>query len=1037
MYGSILVGRPKTALVAAISLGILGAIAFFRMPLADYPELAPPVVAVTTTYPGASPQVVADTVAAPIEDEVNGVDNIYFINSSCNDSGAYELDVTFLPGTDTDINLVNVQNAVKRAESRLPSEVVQVGLAVAKCTSDYVVRFAFTTDGRDMGLLELGNFVAKEIKDSLQRVPGVAQVTCSDREYAMRVWLDPLKMDALGLSVFDVRDAIAGQNIQPAAGFVGNSFASKYLAYKINVRGRLVGEDEFESIVVRSDPRTGARVLLGDVARCELGTKSYGTEPIVGAEPTFYAQVYVDPRANSVDVAKQAKHVIEDWMKRLPKGVKCRLVRDNTEFAFELLKGMVQSLVIGLLVASLALFIMLGSWRLAVTAILPLPLSMAGAAVFMNMAGFSFDALSCSGLIVALGAVIGNSVAVIASVVRESSKDVASVHKVQVAGREMAGFVISTTLVSAACYAPLLSHGGMVGMMYLRFAASLFATIAVSAFVVFLLVPPLAAVICGRYDAERIVPFRPFGCILDLLQKVYLSIIGPLVTHPFFACFAFIVVVALLALPSLRIRKGFLPDEDRGIIKIEAELPEGSTLERTRAVVLSANAIIGDVSGVQVVASTVGSSVLGKIGENHGEIVVKLDGWKDRTRTGRTLKAVSDEIASRLKSISSATFTLLHLPPINGMGGTGGVSAYLCAIGSVEPAELAADAEAYAAKMLALPQIANVATSFSASTPMLHFDVDRDKAQALGVSAATIFSTMQNQLASFYVNDFNLAGGAHQVIVQNDYDARTSVECAEGMRFPGVDGAMVPLSAIGNFRYTLGPRVITRFNKLMAACVVMVPSEGVSTLEVIDLVEKNPPDPSKYVLNWSLMNTEERASRGRLGGLVSLALVFAYLILVARYESWTLPVPILMTSAVAVAGAATGLYLSGGMYSVYALLGMLLLLEYPVRNASVIVDAAIRLRAQNLPLADAARQGASIGLRQSFLSCIAYVAALLPLICATGVGAASQRALGVTVIFGVLAANLLGLMFVPSLYVAVCHLCWGSRIHEAAKCGDK
>lgn len=1029
MHGNILVGRPKTALVVAISLGILGAIAFYRMPLADYPELAPPVVAVTTTYPGASPQVVADTVATPMEDEVNGVDNIYFINSSCNDSGAYELDVTFLPGTDTDINLVNVQNAVKRAESRLPSEVVQAGIVVAKCTSDYVVRFAFTTDGRDMGLLELGNFVAKEVKDSLQRIPGVAQVSCSDREYAMRVWLDPLKMDALGLSVFDVRDAIAGQNIQPAAGFVGNSFASKCLSYKINVRGRLVGENEFESIVVRSDPRTGARVLLGDVARCELGTKSYGTEPIVGVEPTFYAQVYVDPRANSVDVAKRAKQVIEDWMERLPKGVKCRLVRDNTEFTFELLKGIVRSLVIGLIVASMALLVLLGSWRFALIAILPLLLSMAGAAVFMNLAGFTFDALSGSGLIVALGAVINNSVATIASIVRTSSKDAAAVHKIQIEGRDMVGLVISTTCVSAACYAPLLFHGGMVGMMYLRFAASLFVAIAFSAFMVLLLVPPLAAVVCGRSGDERLAPLRPFDSILNLLQKVYLSIISSLVAHPFFASLAFLVVVALLALPSLCIRKGFLPDEDRGVIKIEAELPEGSTLERTRAVVLSANAIIGDVRGVQVVASTVGSSVLGKIGENHGEIIVKLDKWRKRARAGRTLKAVSDEIANRLKSISSATFTLLHLPPINGMGGTGGVSAYLCAIGSVEPSELAADAEAYAARMLALPQVANVATSFSAATPMLHFDVDRDKAQALGVSAATIFSTMQNQLASFYVNDFNLAGGAHQVIVQNDYGARASVECAEGMRFPGVDGAMVPLSAVGSFRYTLGPRVITRFNKLTAACVVMVPADGVSTLEVIDLVEKNPPDPTKYVLNWSLMNTEERASRGRLGGLVSLALIFSYLVLVARYESWTLPIPILMTSAVAIAGAGTGLYLSGGMYSIYAMLGMLLLLEYPVRNASVIVDAACRLRTQNLPLAEAARQGAAIGLRQALPSCIAYIAAILPLVCATGVGAASQRALGSTVIFGILAANLFGLVFAPALFVAICQLHWSHRTY--------
>ena len=1018
MRAGLFIDRPKFALVISLVLALVGGLCLSRLPISDYPELAPPIVSVTTSYPGADPQVVADTVATPIEDQINGVDNIYFFDSRCNDSGSYELYVTFNPGTDTDINLVNVQNAVKRAEPKLPGEVVQLGLTVTKCASDYVLRFAFTTDGREMGLLQLGNFVTKEIKDALQRVPGVCQVSCSDREFAMRVWLDPLKMDALGISVFDVKNAIAGQNIQPAAGFVGTSYSSKFLSYKINVRGRLVTEEEFESIVVRSDPATGARVLLGDIARCELGTKSYASEPMVGTESAFYANAYVDPRANSVEVADLCKREIEAWMKRAPAGVSCRIVRDNSEFTREILGGVVRSLLVGLVLAAVALFVLFGTWRTALAAVLALPLPLLGAAIFLVAAGYTLDVFSAFGLVLATGAIVNNAVVVVDAARRALRQTADPVRAAKAALRESSGVVAATTFIAVACYAPLYFHGGMVGMMYVRFAATLSAAVLFSAFFSLVLLPPLLARL-AKPDMKPALPFRPVDRLLDALQGLYLKAAAPLARHPWLSLLAFAVVVALAAAPAPYLARTFLPEEDRGVIKIEAELSEGSSLERTRAVVARANELIGSVPGVRIVGSAVGSSNVGKIGECHGEIVVLLEHWRDRRTDGTSLHAVAEEIEKRLKTISIANFTLMFPTSITGMGGMGGVVVYLCAVGYRSPAEQAADAEAYAEKLRKRPEVKSVTTMFSAATPMLHFDVDRDKAQALGVPASTIFSTMQNQLASFYVNDFNLAGGAHQVVVQNDYASRTSVENALDIRFPGRDGAMVPLSSVGSFKYTLGPRVIPRYNKLSSAGVVVVPAEGVSSLEVIDMIERDPPDPAKYVLNWSTMNREERASQGKIGWLVGLAILFSYLVLVAKYESWLLPLPVLATSAAAVAGAFLGLRICGEPLSIYAQLGLLLLLEFPMRNAAVVVEHARQARAKGADGAAAARAGAETGFRPAVLSGLAYLLALAVLFFASGVGAASQRALAVTVFSGVVAALTAGLLFTPALYALV------------------
>lgn len=865
--------RPRLAAVIAIAVAAVGAYALSVVGRSDYPEVAPTIVEVSTSYSGASPTVIADTVATPIEDQINSVENVYFFDSRCSDSGSYELFVTFLPGTNPDMNLVNVQNAVKRAEPKLPSEVLQVGLTIEKCSSDYAIQFVFTTDGSEMDLVALGNFVNHEIKDALQRVRGVSSVSCSNNEYAMRIWLDSMKMDALGVSVSEVRAAISGQNIQPAAGFVGNGMSSPYLSYKVNAPGRLVTPAEFEAIVVRTNPADGSRVLLGDVARCELGSKSYTQEPRINGRLCYLASAYADSEANTREVARACRRAVEDWMKRAPKGVDFKVLHDQADYMDALLKNFA-GLIAAVLVLTLVLFGVFSRFSGRFVPPVIVTVSLLSGAVVLWVTGWTLDVITAfaflAGLVVALPIAAG-----------------------------CASFTLCALLI--ATFAPLAFYGGMVGAMFVRFSVVTIAIAAVASFLALLFV------------GKRVEAFVPRGW------------------GSWIRCLVLTVVAAVLGLVFVRLPKGFVPEEDKGFIKIEVELSEGSSLARTREVVAKVNDLLADVPGIDLVYTAAGNSAASKVGENHAAVSILLKPWRERGAL--SVDEVCAEIERRLSTIDTAKFYVMLLTPLRGTGGMGGCKASLCAIGAVDPVEQAADAEAYAEKFRAMADVQAVVTTFSADTPQLYFSVDRDKAQALGVSVSSVFSTLQSKLASFYVNDFNIDSCSRQVIVQNEYEGRDALEDALAMRFPGPNGAMVPLSSVGSFKYTLGPRVIPRIEKRVAAGVVIRPKPGVSTLELVGRIEEDPPDPRKYVISYSTMTREEVASRGKFERLIVVGLVLMYLVLVAVRESWLEPVKLIAESFPAVAGGLLGIWLCGQDFTILAQLALVFLLVFPVALA--------------------------------------------------------------------------------------------------------
>lgn len=890
---------------------MVGAYAALRVGLSDYPEVAPPVVQVSATYSGASPSVVADTVATPIEDQINSVEDVYFFDSTCFDTGAYSLCITFLPGSDPDMNLVNVQNAIKRAEPKLPSEVLQTGLTVQKYNADYAIQFVVTADGDAADPAAMGNFANHDVKDTLQRVRGVMSVACSDTEYAMRVWLDTMKMDALGISVGDVRGAIAGQNIQPAAGFVGNAMSSPFLAYKVNAPGRLLSSDEFAAIVVRTDPATGARVRLGDVARCELGSKSYTKTPCVSGKPCCFVTVTADTEANTREVARESLATMREVMRRAPKGIGWRVLRDQCDFIDEMMSRM-GLFVSAVLLLSAVFFAVFAGLRLALRAAAAALVSLLAGIAVVWAAGWTVDAITSLALLA--GAALSLTIA---------------------AG----GASWTMTALVAAAFAPLVAYGGMAGAMFARFT-SVMASVAFCSSLLAAMFPRTSDPVSA---AEKPSSFWRRAIVL--------------------------LVAAALALPALRIPRGFVPDEDRGFFKIDIELSEGSSIARTREVAARADRLLSEVPGVDFACIDVGGSGAGKLGENYADMRIRLKPWKERA--GLSVSEISREAERRLSAISTAKFHVIQQTPLRGTGGIGGCMAMLCATGAADPSELASDSEAYADRFRAMDGVLGVVTTFAADTPQLHFSVDRDKAQSLGVSVADVFSTLQSKLASFYVNDFNIDGCSRQVIVQNDYEGRDAVEDALSLRFPGAGGVMVPLSSVGEFEYVLGPRAILRRDKRPYAGVVIRPGEGASTLEMVRRIEENPPDERKYVVAYSTMTQEEVASRGKFGRMSAAGIVFMYLVLVAGTESWRRPIRHLASALPSVAGGVFGIWAAGQEFTILAQLALVFIFAF---------SAGLALRPRlKAPAAFAVSLGAAI-----------LAAMVLP-----GVGAATFRAFAV------------------------------------------
>lgn len=1026
-FSKIFIDHPRTAWVVSIIIALCGAICLGRMAVAEYPNITPVTITVSANYTGASADVLNKSVGTIIEDQVNAVDDIWYYKSKCNNKGSYTCYCVFRPGTKSNIALVNVQNAVKRAEPKLPTEVTQSGINVRKSPEDRLVMYMFMTDGSEMDLMELSNFVEKQIADAIQRMDGVALVETGGRTYAMRIWLDPVKLAGLNMSIDEIKSAIESQNVQAAAGTVGGEYANKYLTFKLNVKGRLTTKEEFENIILRSNPATGAQVLVRDVARVELGARGYTIRSRFNEQPSVSLSVFKAPEANSVETAKRVKAEIDRWLARMPKGVKGVLADDTTAFTLVFLKETLKTLVVALVLVILITYLFLQDWRATFIPAIAIPISLLGTFAVLYPLGFTLNVLTMFGLILVIGSLVDDAIVVVENtqslMLREGLPPKEAALKSM---SQITGAVIATTLVTLACYLPLAFYSGMVGMMYVQFAVTMCTALVLSTTIALVLSPVLCAYLLKPPSKKSSWLFLPFNWTLDMSRRGYLKFVR------FFVRFGLITLLVLggvggaISWLSGHVPTAFLPKEDRGYISLYCRLAEGQSMERSIDIVDELHERARKVPGIMSISSTCGSNGLWGNGENLAGMFFRLDHWDKRHSPELRIDHIMDELKALTTDLYAADFVFTQPAAIKGLGGSSGVGFNLCALDGATPSELLAAADDLVAKLAASPLVARAVHGFTASTPQLELKLDRQKAVMLGLSPKAIFRTLQNKLASYYVNDFNLKGGVYEVKLQNDSDYRSTIADVLAIRIPIPEGDAVPLASIATIEYVGGPRETQSYNKMLAAWCDITPAEGVSSSEVMKLIESMPLAKG-FGIEWGPVALQEKENEGQLVWLLAAAMLFAYLFLVAQYESWMIPVPVMLSVAFALGGALLALYLTHTPLSVYAQLGCVMLIGLSAKNAILMIEFSKQERESGRSIADAACDGANLRYRAVLMTAWSFIIGVLPLVFVSGAGAGAMNAIGICTCGGMLVSVLVGLVFVPSLYAVFQRLREGMR----------
>lgn len=794
MFSRIFIERPRLAAVVSLILLLAGGISLANLPVAEYPEIAPPTLFVSATYSGASADVVAQTVAMPLENEINGVEDLLYFSSTSSNSGSYSCSVTFRSGTDSDIALVNLQNAVKRAEAQLPSEVTKVGITVEKRGNDILAMLAFQTDGTSLSLNELVNYVNNNVKDALARLEGVSSSDMmSQQEYAMRIWMEPLRMAGLGISSSEIRSAVEAQNVQAAAGTLGAEGSNRYVSYKLNVQGRLKTAEEFGEIVVRSDADSGRIVRLRDVATVELGSSSYSGRSTFNGKESVGLSLYRSPDANALATMNRIKAELATWEQRFPPGVSYSIAYDPTKFIVASMREMVSTLVVALILVVLVTWLFIQDWRATLIPAVAIPVSLVGTFSVMFALGYSINTLTMFGLILVIGSLVDDAIVVVENTQGIMEREGLSAREAAIKSmQQITGAVIATTLVTVACYAPLAFYGGMVGAIYRQFAVSMCVALCLSTVVALTLSPALCALVLRRSGGQCAPVFLPVNRFLDALRGRYLGMTGRLVRRGGLTLGILGGTFLGVWLLYGHIPPSFLPMEDKGVIFCNVELPGDAVQERTDAVLSTVRERLAAIPGIHSVMQVSGMSMLSGSGENAAMCIVELDPWEERTTPPTRLSAIMGQRQGRTHDIAAASIVAFTPPAIMGLGATGGASFDICGIGDIDASALASVTDAFVRDLSARPETMFAMTAYDAATPQLRLRLDREKAELLGVQAGTVFSTLQDVLASYYINDFTLSGNNFEVKLQAGADSRSSLHHVEELSSPTATATWCP-----------------------------------------------------------------------------------------------------------------------------------------------------------------------------------------------------------------------------------------------------
>ncbi|MBO4620266.1 MAG: efflux RND transporter permease subunit [Victivallales bacterium] len=1043
MFSKIFIDRPRLAFVISLLMVLAGLLCLRQLPVEEYPEITPPTIIVWTNYPGASAAEVEETVAMVIESQVNGIEDKLYYSSSCSNTGEYMCQITFKTGTDINIAMVNVQNAIKQGENSLPAEVRAIGVNVFKRSNDILCVFAFTTDGVTFSEQQLNSYVSSTVVDTLVRTDGVASVTpMGGAVYAMRIWMDPLRMQGLGVSVAEIQAAVKSQNVQAAAGSIGSEESSQYLEYKVNVLGRLKTAEQFEDIIIRTDA-DGNVLHLRDVARVELGANTYAAFAELNGHRSTAVAIYRNNDANALATVNHVKETLEEMKKHMPAGVDYQIVYDPTRFIVVSMKEIIQTLVLALVMVVLITYLFLQDWRATVVPAIAIPVALLGTFPFMRAIGVTINVLSMFGLVLVIGSLVDDAIVVVENCQALMQREKLNARDAAIKSmRQITSAIIATTLVTVACYAPLAFYRGMVGKIYQQFALTMCISLCLSTVVAMTLSPALCSLILRPPREKPLKVFLPFNLLLDGSRSIYAFCVKLLIRQG-------IVTLLLLALigggiyilsagapeplakrvPALQnvaIPSSFLPDEDKGALLCNFELASGSTILRTQAALSEFAEKAKTIPGVDQVMAISGFSLLSGQAESCGMAFATLKDWDDRTTPELQIGAIKNQLQAVANSIPEIKGMIFQPPAIMGLGLSNNVTFELCYQGEVTSTELAKAVGQVVGALNARPETVYAMATFSANNSQLFLDIDREKAQSLGLTPAGIFFALQSQLASFYINDFNIEGESFYVKMQAARDKRMVLDDLYSLQIPNSRGEMVPLAAIGSIRFDVGARRIERFDKMTSAEVQVQGIPSVTSGDVMKIIDSLELPPG-YIIEYSGMSFQERENEGQIVGLMAIAFIFAYLFLVAQYESWTIPVPVMLTVLTALLGALIGLKIMHMSLSIYAQLGLVMLIGLTAKNAILMVEFSKSERENGVDVYNAALNGATMRYRAVLMTAWSFVFGVFPMVVATGAGANSRRAIGITTFSGMLLATIFGIIMTPALYAVF------QRMREAIK----